>query len=241
MSELFSEKEAAEILQRAVALQETGGGEDRPYQPGVTKEELYRIAREAGVDPSFVDLALQKPSVNPAAKARPTGEMDHERVIEGELPLEHFDILLEDITSASSVHRQVGRTFDATTWLGFMRAQITVSARQGRTRVKVKTDSTGPFLCTIFPAFFAGIIGLGIGSAAAGPLVGLAVLIGIAGIAGWSFQALLRKGHKRGAELADRLAAKIADETRHVRERLAASSSATAEPLSDEEHLEASH
>ncbi len=243
MSELFGEKEASEILQRAAALQETGGGDDRPYQPGITKEELYRIAKEAGIDITFVDLAMQKPIDTTQPTGRVPTTVEHERVIDGELPVEHFDILMEEVRptpnhQGTTSVTQVGRTFDATTWRGTTQARVMVSARRGRTRVKVVTDSTGAVLCTWLPMGFVAFLTLIIGMKEAGPLIGLALTGGLVGATHLVFRHLLKKGHQRGAELADRLAAKIAEETRHLRERLAGATSTTAQE--PEEHIEAS-
>lgn len=50
---IFSEQEASEILQRAAKLQEEDRESDPAYTPGITAEELERIAHEAGIDPNF--------------------------------------------------------------------------------------------------------------------------------------------------------------------------------------------
>gem|GEM_PF-4872441 len=57
----------------------------RPKTPGITAEELERIAHEAGIDPNFLRRAMEK--ATPAEKTNTKVQLEQvfERVVEGEI------------------------------------------------------------------------------------------------------------------------------------------------------------
>ena len=92
--EVFSEQEASQILQRAVQLHESQGQAD-PYTPGITREELDRIAQEVGVSTEFLAQAIKESqsSSHKTGPLRLTEEFEH--VIDGELDPNNFDVIAE--------------------------------------------------------------------------------------------------------------------------------------------------
>jgi hypothetical protein len=210
---IFSESEASELLQKAVALQEAsaqGGG----YKPGITWTELNRIAEEAGVDRSFLEQALTAPI---AVKKEKNSFFSSsvERVVQGELPADKFDVILEaarPMQTSKVLPSQVGRTLRSNTWMGWNQAAVEVSARGGRTRIKVGTNALIPYFAAVHAPFILSIIALA-GSAQEGnPLAGLVIAGGLMLLSGFFFTMMMRKGRQQAVELADRLAEVVMEE-----------------------------
>ena len=107
---VFSEQEATEIMQRAVRLQESSQTGDE-YTPGVTLEELQRIAEEAGIDTRFLDKAVagvdteEKSTIGVFNLAE-----EFERVVEGEMDPEDFDKILHLVRRSGKGGHVAGRT-----------------------------------------------------------------------------------------------------------------------------------
>ncbi|MCW5935744.1 MAG: hypothetical protein KIT11_00360 [Fimbriimonadaceae bacterium] len=204
--EIFSESEAGEIVQRAVELQETTRAQE--YTPGVTREELAKIASEVGIDMDYLEQAIRE-RFNPPAKKGLGSVFPQpvERVTEGELHPEDYDLLAEELPTRASQAppSQVGRTLSAKVMSGLTMADVSITARNGRTRVKV---SPLPILPLIFGGQMA-LIGTIVGSsmiAENGPLaVGVAVIA--AGLAGGLSLGLY--GLRQAKSVAQRLAEKL--------------------------------
>ena len=214
---VFSEQEASQILRRAAELMEKAveGGKD--YTPGITRAELENIAKEVGVDPKFLELAITQQG-KPESK---TGVLrlteEFERVIDGELDPADFDVIVENIKPLSRIGQsgisQVGRSIQASAWTGISQANVSVSSRNGRTRLKVASNSLMAFLMGGYPALIGSIIsaaalsengyvGYGVAAAAAFLVAGVGAV-----------RALIGKGHAAAAKLTDKLETAIANET----------------------------
>lgn len=207
---VFSEQEAAEILQRAVSLADQTAG----YTPGVTLEELQRIASEAGLPADALRKALTEHESRVPAGGKPTPGAAVERVLEGELRPEDFDIALDGLRIRR--HRragieQVGRTLRAGIWYGTQMMEIHLTSRNGRTRISVRPQV---FRSVFFPAFFsfyAALIGSVFLSLASVPeLVVIWIVVAVSLGIGGSRRALVLAQPKAN-ELADSLASKVAD------------------------------
>lgn len=178
---VFSEKEAAEIVQRAVELQEASDALAPDYTPGVTTDELHRIAAEVGLDPGFVDQAIQAHKEQPAASTSSTLQTArHELVLNGELDLDDFDCLLDGIKPVpNTTPTQVGRTFKARTLVGTTTADVTVTSRNGRTRIKIEWLPAIGCLSGFYPATFAMIFAMTATGKAGVPWLGALISIAI--------------------------------------------------------------
>lgn len=214
--QVFSEQQVAEIMQRAVQLHEESQGA-ASYTPGVTAEELERMAEEVGVDARFLRQAIEE-----ASQPRPVSDRtlnfveEFHRVVEGELDPQNFDVL-QDVyrpmqTRYGAGGVQIGRSFRSQAWTGWGAAEVNVSSRNGRTKINVRS---GPFI-----AYFAGLHGpLILGIVGASILLGngliwpgIAVGVGLVGAGVAAFRWLLRKGHDAARSLADRLADRVEEE-----------------------------
>lgn len=213
---VFSEKEAGEIVQRAVRLHEAELESTIPYTPGITADELMRVAMEIGVDPKFIEQAMIEGGSAESKKGILHLTEEFERVIQGELDPNRFDVILDQLKVMNHKGQgatQVGRTLQATHWTGLSQANVQVTSRNGRTRVNVKSNALFAWLFALHPAFIASVITLAGTGESGNILIGLAVTGGL-GVAAWAgFRSLLKTGHRRAGELAERLSRTIAEET----------------------------
>ena len=232
---VFSEKEASEILRRAAELmeKEVDGGKD--YTPGITRQELENIAKEVGVDPKFLELAITQQG-KPESKSgtlRLTEEF--ERVIEGELDPADFDVVAENIKVLSRMGNQgmtqIGRSMQASAWTGVSQANVSVSSRNGRTRLKVSSNPLFGFLMGGYPALIGSIISAASLSEHGYVGAGIAAAVGFLAAGVLAVRTLISKGHSAAEKLTDKLENAIAEET--IKEKPAASS-----PVPLEERLE---
>lgn len=215
LKRVFSEQEVADIVQRAAKLQEESATAAKAYKPGVSRAELERAATEVGIAPEFLDLAIREKLAGGQPRSFFGLAQPVERVVEGEIDPQDFDLILENIRIWSSRRApvtQVGRTLHARAFTGSGAASIDVQSRNGRTRVRVKPFPIFEILGTFYPAFLATMM-------AAGPLAaaGHGIEAGVVGIG--SFLAALggfafwsRKSNRAAARLADKIQSNIADQ-----------------------------
>ena len=221
---VFSEKEIGDILRRAVELQERPEAQTA-YTPGVTLDELQRIAAEVGVDPSSLAQAIREHSIGEslADSVRFFGiewAKEFERVIPGEVDPSDFDILVEQTGQRLGPKHQTiqfGRSLETwlTSGLGYGRARI--QSRNGRTRVSVRSNTIWPSLLVLHPT----LIGTAIASSAimeqsklpagqANLAVG-ALWLGATAFAWVALRHLAKRAHERIAKATDQLASRVAE------------------------------
>lgn len=146
---VFSEKEASEILQQAVRLQEQGGVSD--YTPGVTYDELVRIAAEAGIDKDYLRQAIESPTETAPKTSLFNLMEEQDKVLDGELDDDGLQELMDQIRSIVKLqHPQTfGKSIEAQAWRGPACGTLRVSSKRGRTRIA--------FRQTPFIAYFTGL------------------------------------------------------------------------------------
>ena len=230
---VYSEQEASEILQKAAKMQESqGGGPD--YTPGITFDELQRIAAEAGIDPKVLQQALAEGST-PKEKAKWPFEI--ERVLDGELAADDFDVVLEAMGPA---HRrqsitQVGRTLSGNLWTGTGMTALQVSSRNGRTRLSMKSNPFFAFFTVLYPLFIAAGVGSGIASEnAAAYLIPFIWLIGLilgAALTPFSLRHHRKKADLKMEELETRISEALAENEAHAEAQRARLASASPAPI----------
>jgi len=232
---VFSEQETSQILQKAAKLQESSS--EGTYTPGVTREELERIAVEAGIDPKYVGKALLDLEEEPKKSWLNLSE-SYERVIEGEVDPNDFDEIFKDLKPANNrmSAQQIGRTVTMQTFYDRAMCNIEISSRQGRTRVRVKSVPFVAYFLSLHPALLIGIIAGGIVGGHVNALIGLMIfvfsmILGISGFAG-----LVKKGHRSARKLVDVLEKRVEEYTDQVRANLVATSPAEV-PASEQQEL----
>jgi len=150
---LFSESEVGEIMRRAAELQESGssGG----YVPGVTSDELARIATEIGISPKFLEQAvLEKVATHKKGKSK-GGVIEIERIYPVEIDPENFDVLTENVkiypyanwgqgNIPSGGIAVLGKTLTSQVSGGWAAPFIKIVSRDGRTKLRVSSDASTP-------------------------------------------------------------------------------------------------
>lgn len=192
-------------------LQEQAGKES--YTPGVTPDELKKIALDLGIDVNYLQQAIDEANSTETRRGPFSLTEEFERVVDYELPPEDFDVILHHLKPFGRRHpiAQVGRTLTGRTWTGTSFANVEVTSKRGRTRVKVKSNPLFAFLVTLYPAFVASTMLLGPLGESGHLLVALGLIAVVLVLAGLCFTGLVRSGHKSAKKLTDRLAQAVAE------------------------------
>jgi len=198
---VFSEQEVSQILQHAVRLQEEAEGSE--YTPGVTYDELVRIADEAGIDRSCLERALAAPQTTVPKHSLFNLIEEQDKVLEGELDDDGLSELMDQVRRLVKLNRAqtFGKSIEAEAFGGGVCGTLKVSSKRGRTRIGLRQ--------TPFIAYFAGLhvplvasipvaLGLGFhGNLLAAVLVPLAMLTA----GGSVFYAVAQAGKRKAREL----------------------------------------
>jgi hypothetical protein len=187
----YGDKEVGLILKRAAELQRqepasaVEGG-------GLTLAELEEIAVEAGIDARHLQRAAAELDAGAARFHREGVErwlggpvtIELQRSLPGELPESEFESLAAQIQEVADAHGQASLLGHTLTWRsatpeGERSLQVTVSTREGRTRIRIEERLHG-----IAGGLFGGIMG-GVGGGV-GLGVGLGVGIGALGSAAFA-------------------------------------------------------
>jgi serine/threonine-protein kinase len=262
---LVSDTEAQEILGRAADLQAMTGVQRQPAMlpnrdrtrdatrtSGYRVNELRDAAVEAGISARYVDRAMAEHGIGDAA-APPATIVDHtsrpawnslagaptrldfEIVVEGQMPEEDFDLLVEDIRQElgeAGVLGAVGRSFSWQSHPGKRNTQISVFPRNGRTTVRVSES-----LRNVAGGAFGGVIGgvgggsmgiwSGVGASLHSPGFAVTMWVGTVALSYMTargiFGAVSRSREKKLRKLVERLAATVQESIAASRKQLAPS------------------
>lgn len=252
----FNEKEAAELVLKAAKLQEQSSEGSSSYAPGISFDELARMAAEAGVDPSYLQKALEGVPEKSEVPTKFLGipiSTEFERIIDGELAPDNFDVITEGLpprvagrgphgTRMHNVGVQVGRSMQMQVAKGPAFGTLMVTSRNGRTRIATRQGAFLPFMAGMYPALMISFISLmmlteGKNHASANPAVNIPIAIAalIAGII--AYLALHRSGTNRMREITDGIAQRVQEETDIVRENLEKSEKVVSDDEELREHL----
>ncbi|HTQ11496.1 MAG TPA: hypothetical protein VMI31_15635 [Fimbriimonadaceae bacterium] len=208
---VFSEQEVTALVKRAVELQENAGKES--YTPGVTPEELSRIAGELGIEPRFLQQAIDEAT---STKPAPPGfhlTEEFERVVDTELSPEDYDVLLRHLRPVGN-HRgftQVGRTLSGQTWTGCSMANVEITSKKGRTRVRTKSNGWFAWLVSLHPATIASFVLLASLGSEGQIWMALGLTLLIMSVAFLAFRELVKIGHRATERLTNTLAGAVAE------------------------------
>lgn len=198
---VFSEKEVSDILQKAVRLQEEGGGSE--YTPGVTYDELVRIAVEAGIDKDCLLKAIESPAEPGPKQSLFNLIEEQDKVLDGELDVEGLGELMDQVRELVKLQRAqtFGKSIEAQAWRGGICGTLKVSSKRGRTRISFRqipfvayfTGLHLPLILSIPTAITLGVTG----HALAAVLVPLAMLAA----GGSVFYLVAQAGKRKAREL----------------------------------------
>ena len=149
LTRVYGEQEIGRILKRATELQHSAPSASPAA--GVTLAELEEIAAEAGIDPAYLRraaLELDAGVSDSSFWSRVVGDelvLTREVTLPGELSADGFERVLAAIQTHTRLHGQpslLGRTL---TWRAETQSktrtmQIVVSAREGRTHIRLEEN-----------------------------------------------------------------------------------------------------
>ena len=204
----------------------------------MTREELARVAKEMGIDPAYLDRAIQdrmSSGKSPGFKflgAELSREV--ERVVPGELPPEDFDVVMDEIGPRRKTQftTQVGRSLNSSISSGLGHGHLSVTSRDGRTRLRTRSLAIFPGLITIYPAFIGTVIALAKLSEShlvVPQWLPATLAVGIFALAWGVFVVLSRRSHDAMKHLVDRIADRIAEVTNSNSAKTGAESPASLE------------
>lgn len=96
-----------------------------------------------------------------------------------------------------------------TTWTGVGQAKVDLTSRNGRTKVKVRSNALLQALMTLHPAFITSIIAMGALTERGMAGLGAGIAIAAMSVGATLFSILTRSGHQKAEILADQLKDKI--------------------------------
>ena len=209
--EFFSEQEATEIIKRAAALQERLQSSSTDI-PGLTREELIRVAGEMGLSPEAVEQAIASGAEKD--KRLVLFSTTYQRVVNRSLEPEHFDIVHDLVGPRRGRDgvRQMGRTLSGRVSRGFGYGLVEITSRKGRTRIEVTSSPLVAVLLALYPGVVGALISLAYLARDGQMVAGIAAGLGFLGLGTLAFRFLLGHGQARMKALADELKRKIEDE-----------------------------
>jgi hypothetical protein len=208
---VFSEKEAADIVRLAVEMQESHTELASAYTPGITLDELKRVSAEIGVSEHFLEEALKRKGKAPANPQADPFKGTYEKVLDGELDPDDFDLLLDEFKTIPNVPgpNQVGRRLNAKTMVGIAQAEVTITSRNGRTRLRIDYIKNMGCVFLAIPLAFFGFIAVMVAAESALPWIGLVFFLGLIFSSVRGLSKANRYVDGQVEQLGDRLAAKI--------------------------------
>ncbi|MEQ1932712.1 MAG: hypothetical protein ABL962_02360 [Fimbriimonadaceae bacterium] len=224
---LYAESEIGQIMRRAAELQEEGSSEG--YVPGVSSEELYRIAKEAGIDPRFLEKAIAEGASKVETKKAKGGLSEIERVYPVEIAPENFDVITEYVKTlpltthpksgaVSGGMSQIGRTLQGQVSAGWANPYIKVTSREGRTKLNVTADNSTAIAMSILwivPLMLCPVIG-----AALLPIAGAIMALLVVSLSVLTYRGVSKKANAATVDTADKLERAILENGTSLRENL---------------------
>lgn len=229
---VFSEKEAAEILQRAAKIQEESLG--TPYSPGVSLDELRRIAAEAGIDPAAIDKAINTPLSESQNVSLFQLIREYERVVDGELNPDNYDVVFDVLKRPNRQYaQQVGRTMQIRAIAAGTQVFISITSKNGRTKINVRPTIFVPFMSILYPALLGSFLSVLLFSIFGLWMVGVGAALLMAAVSVPLFNWAMKRVNVKSEKLADDLANAIQEENESMRSRLSATQPAPVEEINE--------
>lgn len=219
---VYSEQEASEIVKRASEIAEAKSA--NTYRSGITRDELTRIAGEMGVPPEALAQAIDEQGAPRQTRPRWGSKAKLESVLDFQADEDALSTVLDTITPMRR-HQMVlakGR-LEVSTMSGLMPVRVSVTSRNGRTRLSLAGMPWVIFLMTSYPLLVFGFVfaaQLGKLSGVAGAILAV-VLVAVAGALFFAaVQHSIRKMHDLHDSIRESLEAEAKAST-ELRSRLA--------------------
>lgn len=233
---IYTEKEATEILKRASTLEEPSD-----YQPGISHDELVRMAEEMGIDRASLERVLRNQPPETRSAFSSLFRETYEHVVEGELDPNDLDLLVEALNgknlNAQQPLRQVGRTLQGNTMVGPGQYNINVSSRNGRTRIQAQTTNILGIVLGAELGIFTMVGALAALNTTGNPVFGAVAAAGLAAGYGF-FHWMGQSGSRKGREAFERLCRAVEENAKRdsLGSRLVTATQEDAEAAQTESH-----
>lgn len=223
----FDDQRAGEVLRRAAELQHESNV-PMAVGEGLSAAQLEEIAREAGIDASFVRRAIAELGGTSSELERSAwrGEqktLEMVEVLEGEVSPESMDRMLEEVQRAFADSGHLTRTERSATWTGsralagsrLSSLVVAITARDGQTEIRI-TEKLENLATALFGGLavggsaagigISGAIGMGeLGSPVAFAIMALTAVSGFYGTARTLYRRSARKKRRELQRLLGRL------------------------------------
>ncbi len=147
----YNEKEVGRIIKRATDLQESEGRANL-LDRGASIGDIEQIAAEVGVDPRYIRravLEIDRGDDRAEEKSLLAGSVpvEIERVIEGEVTDEQWEMIVQEIRRAQGQLGEIGKLGNSLEWThkreDATHTQVTLSPRDGQTKIQINYNSEG--------------------------------------------------------------------------------------------------
>lgn len=178
---LYTEKETGALIHKAYELQQAS---DVQSGYGLTEQELRKLAEEMGIQPHFLEEALQRQDAQVLKKefyfwGAPL-QTTQEKMVEGEVSEELWEEMVHKLRFTYKNQGRVERVGNTRDWIYASNddeiAAISVTSKNGRTRIRLREERYGLQLGLVFSTIFIFILTGIVGDAASD-----------AGLSGWLF------------------------------------------------------
>ncbi len=158
--------DVADILRRAIELQSEAGAAERGLarSDGFTTEELKQIAKEAGVEPRFVDAALADRRIR-LSDPEPAGFFGSTRCclhgsVDGELSRERQAAIVGSLRSTTALQGRITETSLGLEWRAdeFTQLAVSISPKQGSTAIELVANRGAAMALLTFLTFLPTLI-----------------------------------------------------------------------------------
>ncbi len=215
MERRFTEKQVAQIVQRAAEIQsEKPGGTGTPGD-GVTEGEVFRVGRELGLGARAVDQAMREMAVSGSDTGTSRSfARDIERTILNEDTDAVVAAVVEEFVPTSTVVH-LGSGLSYTAQVGATQCAVHVSARGARSTLRIRTSAIFAGLATWLPAVFLSAIAWALiwdKTRMPGDIKSQVVLGTVAALwitAAFGYRALVRSANRKVQALTDRIVARM--------------------------------
>lgn len=161
---LYGDKEISRIIKRAAELQEQKGRAGSAG-PGISIAELEQIARDLGIDPTYLRQAVAElgSGIDTPAKSSLLGEtlIEARRLVKSEMSDLEWEMMVQEIRRALGCTGETGKLGNAVEWKTsdkeLVTYQVTASPREGQTDIQIVSRRDGAAFLTYF---VSGLLGL---------------------------------------------------------------------------------
>ena len=225
---VFSEQQVSEIIRRAADHQVRQRPAGAPAASGISEDELMHVAKELGIDPESLQLAMSEVSADGLGDTGTISSLDRvlERTFDGDVNAEDLAVVLQEFTPIESFSNKptgTGNSLSYTSIVGLAQCRVNVMNRRGRTTLRVKSHGFLAGIVTFIPAVGLSMIANIIiweeikATLAEGLPFAFLIPIFFLIVAFMSFRQIVRYSNRKVLDLTNRTATKLSESVDDLR------------------------